>query len=166
MTNNSEGTQATRPLWRRIVDFPLVAMVIGVGMLVATTWLASVVIRQIPKMGTPPATRQMLLGLLVVGLVILVLLSSVATPLILRVREQSINTELQEVVNPARALLADKRAAFERGIASRAAYELSGNPSFLDRGAAWKAREDSATLALSRLVTRLDPDGRMSQLLE
>ncbi|MEO7410537.1 MAG: type II CAAX endopeptidase family protein [Sphingomicrobium sp.] len=72
MTNSSAGTQATRPLWRRIVDFPLVAMIIGVGLVVATTWLASVVIRQIPKLGTPPATRQMLLGLAVVGLVILV----------------------------------------------------------------------------------------------
>ena len=63
---------ALRPLWRRIVDFPLVAMLIGLGLLVATTWLASVVIRQLPKLGTPPATRQMLLGLAVVGLVILV----------------------------------------------------------------------------------------------
>ena len=67
-----QKVETMRPLWRRIVDFPLVAMLIGLGLLVATTWLASLVIRQFPKMETPPATRQMLLGLAVVGLVILV----------------------------------------------------------------------------------------------
>ena len=67
-----QNVETIRPLWRRIVDFPLVAMLVGLGLLVATTWLASVVIRQMPKMGTPPATRQMLLGLAVVGLVIAV----------------------------------------------------------------------------------------------
>jgi len=68
----AQNVETIRPLWRRIVDFPLVAMLIGLALLVATTWLASVVIRQLPKMGTPPATRQMLLGLAVVGLVIAV----------------------------------------------------------------------------------------------
>src|SRR5215218_4759421 len=70
----STGTDVVRatPLWRKIVGFPLVAMLIGVGLLVATTWLASVVFHQIPKMATPPATRQMLLGLALAGLVILV----------------------------------------------------------------------------------------------
>ncbi|MEO5578502.1 MAG: type II CAAX endopeptidase family protein [Sphingomicrobium sp.] len=67
-----QNEEPIRPKWRRIVDFPLVSMVVGVALLVATTWLASVVIRQLPKMGTPPASRQMLLGLAVVGLVILV----------------------------------------------------------------------------------------------
>ncbi len=67
-----QSVETRRPLWRRIVVFPLVAMLIGLGLLVATTWLASLVIRQLPKMETPPATRQMLLGLAVVGLVILV----------------------------------------------------------------------------------------------
>ena len=67
-----QKVETMRPLWRRIVVFPLVAMLIGLGLLVATTWLASLVIRQFPKMETPPATRQMLLGLAVVGLVILV----------------------------------------------------------------------------------------------
>ena len=71
MTIETNGA-TLRPRWRRIVDFPLVAMLVGLALLVATTWLASVVIRQLPKMGTPPATRQMLLGLAVVGLVILV----------------------------------------------------------------------------------------------
>ena len=67
-----QNVETIRPLWRRIVDFPLVSMLIGLALLVATTWLASLVIRQFPKLGTPPATRQMLLGLAVVGLVILV----------------------------------------------------------------------------------------------
>ena len=60
------------PLWRRIVDFPLVAMLVAVGLLVATTLLASLAIKYLPKLETPPATRQMLLGLAVVGLVIAV----------------------------------------------------------------------------------------------
>ena len=67
-----QNVETKRPLWRRIVDFPLVAMLVGLGLLVATTWLASLVFRQFPKLETPPATRQMLLGLAVVGLVILV----------------------------------------------------------------------------------------------
>ena len=67
-----QNVETIRPLWRRIVDFPLVSMLVGLALLVATTWLASVVIRQFPKMGTPPATRQMVLGMAVVGLVILV----------------------------------------------------------------------------------------------
>ena len=68
----AQNVEPKRPLWRRIVDFPLVSMLVAVGLLVATTWLASVVFRQFPKLETPPATRQMLLGLAVVGLVILV----------------------------------------------------------------------------------------------
>jgi signal transduction histidine kinase len=95
-----------------------------------------------------------------IALVVLALLTSVVTPLLLRERERAINRELQEVLNPARALLAQKRAAFERGISSRAAYEISGNPTFQARGAEWKKRERVATAALPPLISQLGPRPR------
>ena len=52
-----------RPLWRRIADFPLVAMVIAVALLVGTVWLAGKGIRQLPYWGIPDASRQMIAGL-------------------------------------------------------------------------------------------------------
>ena len=58
-----------RPLWRRIADFPLVAMVIALAILAGTIWLAGMGFRLLPKMGVPDATRQMIAGLTVVGLV-------------------------------------------------------------------------------------------------
>lgn len=61
-----------RPRWRRIVDFPLVAMVFAAGLLVGTVWLAGLGIRQLPHWGIPDASRQMIAGLVVVGLVIAV----------------------------------------------------------------------------------------------
>ena len=61
-----------RPLWRRIADFPLVAMVIALAILAGTIWLAGMGFRLLPKMGVPDATRQMIAGLTVVGLVIAV----------------------------------------------------------------------------------------------
>ena len=60
------------PLWRRIVDFPLVAMIIAVALLAGTVWLAGNGIRQWPQWGIPDASRGMIAGLIVVGLVIAV----------------------------------------------------------------------------------------------
>jgi len=59
-----------RPWWRQIADFPLVAMIIALALFVATTWLGSLGFSQLPKMGIPDATRQMIAGLTIVGLVI------------------------------------------------------------------------------------------------
>lgn len=61
-----------RPWWRRIADFPLVAMIIALALFVLTTWLGSLGFSQLPKMGMPLATRQMIGGLIGVGLVIAV----------------------------------------------------------------------------------------------
>jgi len=61
---------AVKPLWRRIVDFPLVAMVIAVALLAGTVLLAGKGIRQWPQWGIPDASREMIAGLIVVGLVI------------------------------------------------------------------------------------------------
>ncbi|MCY7271420.1 MAG: CPBP family intramembrane metalloprotease [Sphingomonas bacterium] len=72
-TNNA----ATRPLWRRIVDFPLVAMIIALATLAVTIWLGSEIFRSLPKMGIPVATRQMIAGLTVVGLAIAVYKSAI-----------------------------------------------------------------------------------------
>ena len=71
MTDAIAG-KTSRPLWRRIVDFPLVAMVIALGILVGTVWLANVGLHQVPHMGLPDASRQMIAGLLVVALVVAV----------------------------------------------------------------------------------------------
>ena len=64
--------QAARPLWRRIADFPLVTMLIALGLLVGTVWLAGLGFRQLPHWGIPDASRQMIAGLVVVGIVIAV----------------------------------------------------------------------------------------------
>ena len=61
-----------RPLWRRIVDFPLVAMVIALALLVGTVWLANLALRQVPHMGLPDASREMMAGLVVIALVVAV----------------------------------------------------------------------------------------------
>lgn len=61
-----------QPKWRRMADFPLVAMVIAVGLLVGTVWLGGQGFRRLPHLDLPDATRQMIAGLVVVGLVIAV----------------------------------------------------------------------------------------------
>lgn len=62
----------TTPLWRRIVDFPLVAMIIALATLAVTIWLGGELFRALPKLGIPTATRQMIAGVTVVGVVIAV----------------------------------------------------------------------------------------------
>jgi hypothetical protein len=47
-------------------------MVLGLALLIATSWLSSTLIAQLPTSGMPSGTRQILTGLAVVGLVILV----------------------------------------------------------------------------------------------
>lgn len=71
MTNDTNDAIAP-PRWRRIADFPLVAMVIAIALLAGTVWLAGMGIRQLPHWGIPDASRQMIAGLAVVGLVIAV----------------------------------------------------------------------------------------------
>lgn len=67
-----DGGAAVKPLWRRIVDFPLVAMCIAVGLMVGTIALGGFGFRHLPKIGIPAATHEMAGSLFVVGLVILV----------------------------------------------------------------------------------------------
>ena len=69
---NAIASQARRPLWRRIVDFPLVAMVIAVALLAATIWLVGTAFQQVPHWGIPKASREMVAGLVLVGLAIAV----------------------------------------------------------------------------------------------
>ena len=64
--------QATKPMWRRITEFPLVAMCIALALMVGTIALGGFAIRQLPKMGMPKASREMIASLVVIGLVILV----------------------------------------------------------------------------------------------
>ena len=69
---NSAGMKAARPLWRRITDFPLIAMCIALALLAATVWLGGLGFRQFPRTGIAEATRQMIGGMTIVGLVIAV----------------------------------------------------------------------------------------------
>jgi membrane protease YdiL (CAAX protease family) len=61
-----------KPLWRQIVDFPLIAMCIAVGLLVGTLWLSSVAFKQMPRDVLPTGTRQMIAGLGTVAMIIIV----------------------------------------------------------------------------------------------
>ena len=61
-----------KPTWRKIVDFPLVAMVIAIALVVATVWPVGLGIRRLPHWGIPDASRQMIAGLVVVGIIIAV----------------------------------------------------------------------------------------------
>ena len=71
MTDQNAGATA-RSLWRRIVDFPLVAMVIAVALLAGTTWLVGMAFQQVPHWGIPKASREMIAGLILVALVVAV----------------------------------------------------------------------------------------------
>ncbi len=61
-----------RPLWRRIIDFPLVAMIAALALAVGSVWLANQVLHQVPHFGLPDASRQMIGGLIVVLVLIAV----------------------------------------------------------------------------------------------
>jgi membrane protease YdiL (CAAX protease family) len=69
---SSAETQSAKPLWKRIIDFPLMAMVIAVALFVGTVWLAGMGIRPLPHWGIPDASRQMIAGLVVVAIVVAV----------------------------------------------------------------------------------------------
>lgn len=95
-----------------------------------------------------------------VALVVFSLLGSVVTPVILRQRERAIIREMQEVIDPARAAVSDKQTALERSISTRAAYQVSHNPAFLQRNASWTAQESQASARLRPLIARLGPATR------
>lgn len=65
-------TAEAKPTWRRIFEFPLVAMVVAVALLAGTVWLAGLGIRQVPHWGIPDASRQMIAGLVVVAIAVTV----------------------------------------------------------------------------------------------
>ena len=67
-----QQAQALKPTWRKIVDFPLVAMCIALALVVATIQLTSFVFHFIPKAGIPPRTREIVISLAVVAMVMLV----------------------------------------------------------------------------------------------
>ncbi|WP_309603304.1 CPBP family intramembrane glutamic endopeptidase [Sphingomonas sp.] len=67
-----QQAQLAKPTWRKIADFPLVAMVIAVALLAGPVWLAGKGIQQVPHWGIPDASRQMIAGLVVVGIVLAV----------------------------------------------------------------------------------------------
>ena len=94
------------------------------------------------------------------ALVLFALLGAALIPLVLRRPEVEINREIQEVVIPVRTLVAEKRAAYEAGVRTRAGYQLSRNPTFLERSAEWRRQELEATRAIPALLARLGPGAR------
>ena len=72
MEATTEFAPVAKPLWKRITEFPLVAMVIALALLAGTVSLAGLGFRQLPHWGIPDATRQMIAGLVVVGIVVAV----------------------------------------------------------------------------------------------
>jgi signal transduction histidine kinase len=91
--------------------------------------------------------------------VIVALLAPAFLPSVLRWKEQAIARELREV-NAARPLAAARRAAFERTISTRAGYQISRNPTLLERTAEWQARYDVAATALAAAAVWLGPEAR------
>ena len=69
---DGNASKTAKPLWRRIVDFPLMAMVIALCIVVGTVWLANLALRQVPHMGLPDSSREMIAGLIVIALVVAV----------------------------------------------------------------------------------------------
>ena len=93
------------------------------------------------------------------GVVIIALLAPAFLPSVLRWKEQAIARELREV-NAARPLAAARRAAFERTISTRAGYQISHNPSLLERSVEWQKRYDLAAKALASAAVWLGPEAR------
>ena len=60
----------SKPMVRKIVEFPLVAMVIALALLVGVVQATSAIFHLFPKKGIPPHTREIVIGLVVVALVI------------------------------------------------------------------------------------------------
>jgi membrane protease YdiL (CAAX protease family) len=56
-----------RPRWRKIVEFPLVAMLLGLAWLAGTVWLVGTGFKQV-ALPIAPATRQMVGGLILVAI--------------------------------------------------------------------------------------------------
>ena len=64
--------QAIKPIWRKVTEFPLVAMIIGIALVAGTIQLTSFIFRFIPKAGIPAQTREIVISLAVVAMVIAV----------------------------------------------------------------------------------------------
>ncbi|MEO7503944.1 MAG: type II CAAX endopeptidase family protein [Sphingomicrobium sp.] len=62
------GGADTRPLWKKIADFPLVAMVIGVALFIAALAVASIINKALPPMAEPLKT--VVHGAIALGLVL------------------------------------------------------------------------------------------------
>ena len=62
--------QAVKPTWRKITEFPLVAMVLGVALLAGSLQLTSLLFRYIPKKGIAPHSREIVIGLAVAVVVV------------------------------------------------------------------------------------------------
>ena len=58
--------------WRKIIEFPLVAMCIAIALLIGVIQATSAVFHFIPKKGIPPHTREIIVSLAVVAMVIAV----------------------------------------------------------------------------------------------
>ena len=72
MTNEQPQPQAIKPTWRKVTEFPLVAMVIAIALVVGTIQLTSFVFHFIPKTGISPRTREITGSLVVVAMVVAV----------------------------------------------------------------------------------------------
>jgi len=64
--------QVAKPTWRKITEFPLVAMAIGIALMAGSIQLTSFLFHFIPKKGIPAHTREIVIGLAVVAVVIAV----------------------------------------------------------------------------------------------
>lgn len=69
---DGNAIRTAKPLWRRIVDFPLVAMVIAIALLAGTTLAVGKTFQQVPHWGIPKASREMIAGLILVALAVAV----------------------------------------------------------------------------------------------
>lgn len=64
--------QVAKPTWRKITEFPLVAILIGIALMAGSIQLTSFLFHFIPKKGIPAHTREIIIGLAVVAVVMAV----------------------------------------------------------------------------------------------
>lgn len=70
MTDEQQQVVATaRPTWRKVTEFPLIAMLIGIALVAGTIQLTSFIFHFIPKTGIAPHTREIVVSLAVVAMV-------------------------------------------------------------------------------------------------
>ena len=68
MDQTIEGGADTRPLWKKIVDFPLVAMILAVALVIAALALASIIGKALPTMD--PTVTTVVKSAIALGLVL------------------------------------------------------------------------------------------------